>query len=95
MSKCSLKLKLIQLYFLYVKNDSVFYFEGGGVWGEKLPRVADALCAPLLWLKADPGPRGIGCQLLSHWLRACVSQLVAPPIVPPMALEVGVKFEEV
>lgn len=69
-------------------------FEGG--WGaEKLPRVADALCAPLLWLKADPGPRGIGCQLLSHWLQAGVRQWVAPPIAPPLALEVGVKFEEV
>lgn len=65
---------------------------GGGRGG--VPRIADALCAPLLWLKADPGTRRIGRQLPSHWLWACVSQSLAPPIAPPLAVEVGVKFEE-
>lgn len=61
----------------------VFLPEGGlGGW-EKLPRVADALCALLFPLKADPGTLGIGRQLPSHWLQACVSQPVATPTSPP------------
>lgn len=58
---------------------------GGGLGGgwEKLPRVADALCALLFRLKADPGTLRIGRQLPSHWLQACVCQPVATPIAPP------------